>query len=207
MINFLLPLALFLAARTLRKTPGGAKKARRKTAKPIAKPKATSPATYLDRLAILESGKTQPNWKARRPRSKYWGRWQLGPLARNGPRSEPKSDWPARGVSWEKFSKDGPLQTIAAASWALRAYRELKASTLARAAVEQGNLHGERVTWSGLVGMDHLVGRPGVIKWLATGEDSQDANGTKGTTYLRKLGGIDLSAWDSETPRRKINVS
>ena len=191
-MNLLFPLALVLLLR-LRAAPRP--QAQTKTARK--QPVTTSgPQTYLNKLAILESGPTQPNWDARRPRSQYWGRWQLGRLARNGPANEPKAKWPARRVSWDVFKASPEIQTAAVTSWSKRAFRELQNSSLAKAAIQAGQAHGLPVTWSGLVGMDHLVGRGAVIKWLRTGEDTKDANGTPGTRYLKTLNGADLSAWN-----------
>jgi len=167
-------------------------------------PAGAGASAYLEKLAVLESGPNQPNWKARRPNSQYWGRWQLGRLARNGPPNEPATAWVARRMPWTKFKDDPTTQTAAAVHWARRAYQELRRSRTAANAVRAGTLHGVKVTWSGLVGMDHLVGRGAVLKWVRTGEDTKDANGTAGTSYLKSLGGFDLSAWNpSKAPQKK----
>ena len=186
---------------------------------PVAKP-ATSPKIkagpgdakigakiYLNKLAKLESGPTQPAWDSRRPNSQYWGRWQLGRLARNGPASEPAELWIARGVKWDSFKADPALQTAAATYWSRRAYRELRRNRTAANAIKAGVLHGLPVTWSGLVGFDHLVGRAAVLKWIRTGQDTKDANGVGGTVYLSKLGGLDLAAWNpTAKPKRKAST-
>jgi len=208
-------LALFLIKRVLNRSnrpqvkPSKAKtSARPGKRKPAAKRSQNAQGTkrYLNRLAKLESGPDQPNYTARRPNSQYWGRWQLGRLARNGPPNEPASEWVARRVPWRQFSQDAALQTAAVTNWARRAYRELKRQPDARAAVAAGTLHGLPVTWSGLVGFDHLVGRAAVLKWIRTGADTQDANGTPGTRYLTTLNGADLSAWNPKPSKGKTNV-
>lgn len=207
----ILPLALLFlfkaALKSKNKTIPGASAPPKKTATaPIqkqARPKdAAGASAYLEKLAILESGPNQPNWQARRPNSQYWGRWQLGRLARNGPPNEPASKWAARRVTWTKFKSDPAIQTAAAVNWARRAYQELRRSRTAANAVRAGNLHGVPVTWSGLVGMDHLVGRGAVLKWIRTGEDTKDANGVAGSSYLRRLGGFNLSAWNPSKPAK-----
>ena len=132
------------------------------TPAPAAKvaPAADGWTSWRELLAQKESG---GRYDARRPGSQYWGRYQLGTLAR--------ANTSAKGVRWSQFMKNEQLQNKAIKEWTARALRELKAQPDARAAVAAG-----KATWAQLVAMDHLTGRAATMKWIRTGKATRDAN-------------------------------
>jgi len=54
-------------------------------------------------------------------------------------------------------------------------------------------VNGILVTESGLLAAAHLGGSGSVKKWLRSGEDFKDGNGTKITSYIKKFNGYDLA--------------
>jgi hypothetical protein len=148
-------------------------------------PKVTPPPTvkpggwiaYRETLAQKESGK---NYEARRPNSQYWGRYQLGRLARGATS--------ARGVRWSAFKKNEALQDQAVREWTTRNLRELKAQPDAAKAVRDG-----RATWAQLVAMDHLTGRAATMRFVRTGASTADANNTKNTDWGRDFASFDIN--------------
>jgi len=116
--------------------------------------------SWRELLAQKESG---GRYDARRPGSQYWGRYQLGTLAR--------ANTSAKGVRWAQFMKNEQLQNQAIKEWSGRALRELKAQPDAIAAVAAG-----KATWAQLVAMDHLTGRAATLRWIRTGKATKDAN-------------------------------
>lgn len=134
-------------------------------------------AQWRELLAQKESG---GRYDARRPGSQYWGRYQLGTLAR--------SNTSAKGVRWSKFKSDIGLQNRAVKEWTARAYNELQAQPDARAAVA-----AKKATWAQLVAMDHLTGRAATMKWIRTGQITKDANDVSNLDWGKDFARFDLS--------------
>jgi len=160
-------------------------------AKPDAKPKTQAPKIKAPKISgftqyreLLAQKESAGKYDARRPNSKYWGRYQLGPLARRV--------GGAAGVKWAKFSKDKTLQDNAVRLWTARLYNELLAVPDARAAIGK-TLHGEKVTPAFLVAMDHLRGRAATMKWIRTGKSTADGNGVLNTKFAKDFRNFDLS--------------
>ncbi len=153
----------------------------------IQPPKVDGFLPYRELLAKKESS---GKYNARRPSSQYWGRYQLGRLARKV--------GGAQGVRWTQYKNDFALQNKTVKSWTRRLYKELKAQPLAQRAVAAGTLHGLPVSWAFLVAMDHLTGRAATMKWLRTGKPTTDGNGVKNTDFAKPFTAFNLSTLDKE---------
>lgn len=178
-------LLLVFFSRGKRRRPAGKmqpEKPKAKTPQKITPDKPGGWLAYRERLAKKESS---GKYDARRPNSKYWGRYQLGPLARRV--------GGAQGVRWAQYQNDQALQDAAVKRWTARLYQELRAQKLARQAVDAGTLHGEKVTWAFLVAMDHLTGRTATMKWLRTGQTTKDANKVSNVDWARGFAPFSLS--------------
>lgn len=147
----------------------------------IAPGKPTNWLSYRELLATKESA---GKYDARRPRSRYWGRYQLGPNARK--------IGGAQGIKWADYSKNESLQDAAVKSWTKRLLTEITANTTTAAAIGK-TLHGEKVTAALLVAMDHLTGRAATLRWVRTGKTTNDGNGVANLTYARPFRDFDLS--------------
>ena len=152
------------------------------TPQKIVTPKAGGWLAYREQLARQESA---GDYAARRPGSQYWGRYQLGALARRA--------GGAKGVRWAQFKTDQALQDKTAAKWTARNLTELQAQPTARAAVKAGTKHGVPVSWASLVAMDHLTGRGATMKWLRTGKTTKDGAGVINVAFARPFLRFDLS--------------
>jgi hypothetical protein len=132
---------------------------------------------YRELLAKKESA---GKYDARRPNSRYWGRYQLGPLARKV--------GGAQGVKWAQFKNDTALQDTAVKTWTTRLLKELKAQPLAVKAVTDG-----KATWAQLVAMDHLTGRSATMKWLRSGQITKDANKVSNLAWGKQFAQFNLT--------------
>jgi len=147
----------------------------------IAVPTVGNWLTYRELLAKKESA---GKYDARRPRSRYWGRYQLGPNARKIGGAE--------GVKWADFSKNESLQDSAVKTWTKRLFREISNNSTTADAIGK-TLHGEKVTAALLVAMDHLTGRAATLRWIRTGKTTNDGNAVANLTYARPFRDFDLS--------------
>ena len=150
-------------------------------------PKIIAPqsAGWLGYRELLARKESAGDYAARRPGSQYWGRYQLGALARRA--------GGAGGVRWVNFKTDQALQDKTVANWTARNVRELQAQPEARAAVAAGTIHGVPVSWAMLAAMDHLTGRGAVMKWLRTGKTTKDGAGVVNLSWSRPFLSYDLS--------------
>lgn len=152
-------------------------KKRAKISPKTAQKVATGWMGYREQLAAKESA---GKYDARRPNSQYWGRYQLGRLARG------QTD--AKGVRWSKFKTDKDLQDRAVKQWTSRLLQMLQRQPDAAAAVRSG-----KATWAQLVAMDHLTGRAAVMKWIRTGQITRDGNNVSNLDWGKSFAQYDLS--------------
>ena len=136
---------------------------------------------YRELLAKKESS---GKYDARRPSSRYWGRYQLGPNARK--------IGGAKGVKWTDYKKNQSMQDAAVKTWTSRLVSEITAQPTLSAAIGK-TLHGQKVTLPLLVAMDHLTGRAAVMRWVRSGKTTTDGNGVVNLTYAKPFAQFDLS--------------
>ena len=138
---------------------------------------------YREKLAQKESA---GKYTARRPNSQYWGRYQLGRLAR--------SVTDAKNKTWDEYRQNPGLQDKAVKQWTTRLLRELQRQPDAQKAVADG-----KATWAQLVAMDHLTGRAAVMKWIRTGEITRDGNRVSNLDWGKEFAGFNLDELKGKT--------
>jgi len=137
---------------------------------------------FINDLGMIES---RNNYSARRNNSQYWGKYQLGILARETIGIDT--------VSWENFKSDTLLQDAAVLVFLLKTRERLTdhmyPDSTVRNFIEEyaGTIVGNyNITESGLIGMAHNCGVTGTKFFLISGGRivPVDGLGTPATKYL-----------------------
>jgi len=126
----------------------------------------------------------------------FWGYWQLGHEARSEVGAHPSL------VPWNKFIQPSLQEKLGDRWWKLK-YLEMRRSKLVRDAIALGEIHGQKIDESGIMGMSHITGIGAVKTFIRTGKVTYDGLGTPNIEYLSKFYGYDISAvksvdWDTK---------
>ncbi len=181
-ILLLIGLAFLLKSKKRRQS--GAKTVVKLPQPPPVTIKPKKPSNWLAYRELLAQKESAGKYDARRPKSRYWGRYQLGPNARK--------IGGAQGIKWADYKKNQPLQDQAVKTWTARLFREITNHPTTGAAIGK-TLHGEKITPALLVAMDHLTGRAATMRFVRTGKTTKDGNGIENLTYARPFRDFDLS--------------
>ena len=131
--------------------------------------------------------------------SYFWGYWQLGHEARSEVGAHPQL------VPWNKFIQPSLQEKLGDRWWKLK-YIEATSTRSLRNAIAAGEVHGQKIDLSGIMGMAHITGIESVKKFIRTGKPTYDGLNTPNTEYLSKFYGYDVSAvksvdWDRKKAR------
>jgi hypothetical protein len=137
---------------------------------------------WKNALAGLESANERNPYQARREGSEYWGKYQMGNLARKAVKME--------RYTWEEWKINPDLQEAAINLWVTSNYDALEYEIKK---FDGKFLNGWMITESGLIAMAHNVGPAAVKTFLSSGGKTipKDGSGRDATRFLI-LGNFDL---------------
>lgn len=141
-------------------------------------------------LCGIESKSWDNPYEARRPNSQFWGKYQMGELAR---KSVKLSD-----ITWDKWKTNPELQEAAMRMWVDILYQSMKSDIKK---YDGKFLNGWGITESGIIAMAHNVGPDATSKFLASGGKNvpKDGSGKDATRFLI-LGNYNLEV-DRNSPK------
>lgn len=138
---------------------------------------------WAEDLHGIESNDWVNPYEARRDGSQYWGKYQMGTLAR---KEVGLSD-----VSWEQWKTNPDLQEAALKMWVDVLYRYLEQDIKK---YDGQFLNGWSITESGIIAMAHNVGADATRRFLKSGGKDVPTDGSgKDATRFLILGNYDLN--------------
>lgn len=159
-----------------------------------------SASAYTDQYDdfLFALGKRESGNKYNIRGGNYLGRWQLGSSAlQDAGFMNANGSWTALAKQYGVTSAETFLKSPAAQDYAVyRVHKKIWSYLVSNGASSYvgKNYQGLTVTVAGLVGAAHLVGPYALKKALSSNSSAADGAGTTAYSYMKLLGGYDISA-------------